>query len=280
MSRARELLRLVLGCALLLSPAPCASATELASAGQAPSLADVLQALGEKTESFVRAFQDTACLERIEQRVFGRKGKPRHTRVVVYEYLFMMKATNATISIDEMRRERQRRHRGDNDSPLMITNGFPAAVLIFHPFYRSNFDYELVGAEKFGGRDALLVKFRQKTNQPNQLFSFRHGNHSWPVYVRGRAWIDARDFQVVALETEMIEPNPQAGLLEESTHIEYEVVSFKHRKEQLWLPKHVRVDLAWKGRRFQNEHTFSDYMAFNVETQQTIRPPEPDSKQP
>lgn len=243
-----------------------------ASRGE-PPLAKVLEPLGKNIQTFVETFQETACIERVEHQVLRPNGKVRYTRVVVYEYLFTVTPTKYGISVEELRREKQRRHRGDQDIPFMITNGFPAAVLIFHPRYTADFDYELAGQEKFAGHDALLVSFQQNTSRKNNLFWFRHRNQSWPVYVRGKAWIDASSLQVLALETGLIEPNPEAGLKEETTRIEYGEVFFKHRNKLFWVPKRVVVKLAWRGRVFQNEHTFSNYMSFEVDTKQSIHPP-------
>ena len=75
----------------------------------------------------------------------------------------------------------------------------------------------------------------------------------------------------------MVEPNPQAGLLADTTRIEYKEVFFARRKQNFWVPTRIQVKLAWRGRLFQNEHTFSDFRSFDVDTRQTFQLPEADA---
>lgn len=274
MKKRHFLLASLFGWALLFALALAARSGEAAFAAELEelSLPKILEPLGKNVQTFVETFQETACLEKVEQRVLRSNGKVRSSRVAVYEYLFAVASTKFGISVSEMRREKKRRG-SESGTPFMMTNGFPAAVLVFHPEYSADFDYELLGREKRDGRDALVVGFRQNSSRQNRLFWFRTKDKSWPIYVRGKAWIDPASFQVLALETEMIEPNPQAGLVADTTQIEYKEVFFARRKQHFWVPTRIQVKLAWRGRLFQNEHTFSDFRSFDVDTRQTFHLP-------
>ncbi len=38
----------------------------------------------------------------------------------------------------------------------------------------------------------------------------------------------------------------------------------------MWLPKRAVVAIDWSGKRLRNEHTFTDYKLFEVETEDTV----------
>jgi hypothetical protein len=66
----------------------------------------------------------------------------------------------------------------------------------------------------------------------------------------------------------------------ETTQIEFNEVHFKSIAEGFWLPAKVTVTIDWEGRTLRNEHEYSDFAVFNVDSMQKIGKPKgapPDS---
>ena len=157
----------------------------------------------------------------------------------------------------------------------IVTNGLPALVLIFHPYYASNYEMTCEGLARSNDKLAWQVHFRQKPDMPNELKSYQFGitGPSYSVSLKGRAWISADSYQIVRMETDLVSPIPQIQLLAEHTAIEYGPVRFREGDEKLWLPQSAEVYFAWRGQRVHRRHSFDQYMLFMVDDKQRINTP-------
>jgi hypothetical protein len=101
----------------------------------------------------------------------------------------------------------------------------------------------------------------------------RDNTPTYPVALKGRAWIAADTYQVVRLETGLAAPLPQIRLFADRTEIDYGPVKFRDKDVQMWLPQSAEVFYDWKGRRIHRRHSFSNYLLFDVNDQQKISKP-------
>jgi tetratricopeptide (TPR) repeat protein len=157
----------------------------------------------------------------------------------------------------------------------IVTNGLPALVLIFHPYYAPNYEMTCEGLTRWNGGLAWQVHFRQLPGKPNVIRTYQLGLHgpSYSVGLKGRAWISADTYQIVRMETDLLAPMPQIRLLAEHTAIEYGPVKFREGNVNLWLPQTAEVYFAWKGKQAHRRHSFSNYMLFAVDDKQRIAAP-------
>jgi hypothetical protein len=102
-------------------------------------------------------------------------------------------------------------------------------------------------------------------------FSTRRG--SYPVSLKGTAWVDASTFQVVHLETDLLSPIPELLLDLEHQSLDYGPVAFDARHVRLWLPQSVDVNVHLSGKQFSARHSYSNYQLFVVDTGQKIATP-------
>jgi hypothetical protein len=51
----------------------------------------------------------------------------------------------------------------------IVTNGLPALVLIFHPYYAPSYEMACEGLARSNDRLAWQVHFRQRPDKPNEL---------------------------------------------------------------------------------------------------------------
>ena len=131
----------------------------------------------------------------------------------------------------------------------VATNGLPALVLIFHPYNAVNFAMTCEGLAQLSSGPAWQVHFRQRPDKPNVIKRYRIGadGPSYPVALKGRAWISATTYQIVRLETDLVAPVPQIKLVADRADIEYGPVKFTKDNVSMWLPQSAEVYYDWKG---------------------------------
>ena len=160
----------------------------------------------------------------------------------------------------------------------VVTNGLPSLVLIFHPVNVPNFDMTCEGLARTSSGLAWQVHFKQSPDKPNTVKRYRIGadGPSYPVALKGRAWISADTYQIVRLETDLVKPVPEIKLVADHSDIEYGPVKFKNGKVSMWLPQSADVYYDWRGRRTHRRHSFSQYLLFGVDERQKISAPKVD----
>jgi hypothetical protein len=125
------------------------------------------------------------------------------------------------------------------------------------------------------------VAFAQTPAKAQMVERFNTGDRTVLVLFQGLAWIDADNFKIVRLRTDLLKPQAKIKLERQTTEISYDPVPFKQIASALWLPSEVAVTLEWAGRTYHNTHKYSDFRLFNTETQEKIgqSPDQPSDRQ-
>ena len=237
------------------------------------SVDEVVQKAEERILEFVRNVDRFTATESLTHQSINKRGQALAPVGRKFDYV---------VSIHEVRQGHlgvtEYRNGGGAQTQFpsgIVTYGLPALVLIFHPYYAPNYEMTCEGLARSGGRFAWQVHFRQRPDKPNELKTYQFGINgpSYPVGLKGRAWISADSYRLVRMETDLIAPMPEIQLLAEHTEIEYGPVKFRESHVNLWLPKCAEVYLAWRGRRIHRRHSFDNYMLFMVDDQQRINKP-------
>jgi hypothetical protein len=157
----------------------------------------------------------------------------------------------------------------------IVTNGLPALVLIFHPYYAPSYEMTCEGLARSNDQLVWQVHFRQRPEKPNELKTYQSGIYGAPysVGLKGRVWISPDSYQIVRMETDLVAPAPQIHLLAEHTAIEYGPVKFRDGGVNLWLPQSAEVYFVWRGQQVHRRHSFDHYMLFVVDDKQRINAP-------
>jgi len=162
----------------------------------------------------------------------------------------------------------------------MVTAGFVAAPLIFHPIYQEGSSFRYWGLANVNGTSTHVVAFAQQPSRARICGSIRVGATSKMTYLQGLAWIDANTYQIVRLVSDLLTPMPQVKLDKETTEIEFSEIQFNSIQQKFWLPEQVTVTLDWSGQTFRNTHQYSDFLVFNVREAQKIGTPKKASLTP
>jgi len=248
------------------------------------ALNEVVQNAGKRIQEFIRNVDHFTATESLFHEAVNAWGFPASPETRKFDYV---------VSIEEVRpgylavyeyRDGDLSHQGFPGG--MATLGLPALVLIFHPYNAVNYEMECEGLARWNGGLAWQVHFRQRHDKPSRdrLYRFGESGPSYPVALKGRAWIAADTLQIVRLETDLVAPLPEIRLFADHAAIEYGAVHFRKHNVDMWLPRTAEIFYDLKGRRVHRRHSFNSYMLFSVDDQQRITVPKieeaPSTKSP
>jgi tetratricopeptide (TPR) repeat protein len=234
-------------------------------------LREIQAEAGKRVRGFVDAVNRIAATESLENEIINRSGHPvRHTSRS-FSYVASVQQTRAGFySMEEYRNGSMSL---DEFPERIATLGLTALAMVFHPAYVGNYELACEGLSRWHGGLAWQVHFRQKPDQPSRLRSYRVNNVSYPISLRGRAWIAADTFEIESLETDLVSPIPKIQLRAEHIAIEYMPVKFLSRHQELWLPESADIYFDYAHQRMHRRHYFRDYMLFAVDETQQISLP-------
>jgi len=237
------------------------------------ALDEVVRKAGKQIQQFVRNVDRFTATETLVHESIDKWGLASPPEKRKFDYV---------VSIAEVRRGllnvEEYRNTGSSQAEFpdgVITNGLPSLILIFHPYNVGSFELTCEGLARWNGGLAWQVHFRQRPDKPNTIRSYKVGlnGSSYPISLKGRAWIEADHYQVVRLETDLVTPVPEIRLAADHTAIEYGPVHFRERQVDMWLPQSAEVYYDWRGRRIHRRHSFSQYLLFSVDDKQRISTP-------
>jgi tetratricopeptide (TPR) repeat protein len=245
-------------------------------AGASCAVDDVVSKAGKQLMTLISDVDRFAATESLTHESINKSGLASYPEKRKFDYVVsIQEVQHGYLNVEE--------YRNAGGSPAefpdgVATNGLPALVLIFHPYNAINFEMTCEGLARWNGGLAWQLHFKQSSDKPNTIKRYRIGadGPSYPVALKGRAWISADNYQIVRLETDLVSPVPQIRLLADHTAIEYGPVKFTKGNVNMWLPQSAEVYFDWKGRRIHRRHSFSNYMLFGVEDKQKITVPKID----
>jgi tetratricopeptide (TPR) repeat protein len=238
-------------------------------------LASILAAVGNNVAAFFADFPNICSMEKVHLEKLDRKGAPTTAQEYKYRYLMLTPNDAGVPGINEYRSDMkgiETPQLGFSDN-YMLTSGFASASLVFHPAYQSGSTFRLLGTQKIKNRDTFVVAYAQVPAKSLLSGSFQYGKEIRQTYTQGIAWIDPQTYQILHLISDLLTPMPQIRLDKETTDIEFSEVHFKRLPQSFWLPQAVSVSLDWNGRYMRNQHAYSDFLLFNVDSSQKIGEP-------
>jgi Flp pilus assembly protein TadD len=246
------------------------------AAGVACPMQQISDETAKRVEAFIDGVNRISATETLDHEVidrFGLTAKHESRRFSYVESLSEVKP--GMYRVEEYRDGTM----GLDVFPERLASlGLGSMVLIFHPVYRAEYDMTCEGLTQWHDRKVWQVHFRQRKDKPARMREYSVGKNVYSVGLRGRAWIAADTFQVVSIETDLVNPVPQIRLAAEHISIDYEPIQFKKKHEELWLPQNAELFFDFNGRRVHRRHHFDDYRLFSVDDNQKISAPKSEAK--
>jgi tetratricopeptide (TPR) repeat protein len=229
----------------------------------------VLDMSGERVKEMVDDVAKFAATEDLVHEKLDKTGKAVTRETRTFDYLASIsESRHGFLAVDEFRNERH----GVTDLPdHIVTWGFMFLALIFHPDMRDNYQMSCEGLGDWHGQATWIVHFQQRADRPNRMQAYVVGNDRYPINLKGRAWITADKFQIVRIESELV--NPVLQLAVQHQIVEYGPVPFRKQNVDLWLPKKVDLYLEFNRHLYHRQHSFDHYALFAVDA--VDKPKEP-----
>jgi hypothetical protein len=160
--------------------------------------------------------------------------------------------------------EESRTGKGGSAAPDPKGIGFAPLWLIFAAGNRSESNFRYLGTQKVEGRATYVISFAQIPAQVRKPSLLATATDTIPLLYQGVAWIDAHDFQILRLRTDLLAPLPQYNLTRVTSTIEYAQVRIPDLADPLWLPE--EVELVWQTNGEENGelHRYSRYQLFRA----------------
>jgi hypothetical protein len=241
--------------------------------GTSCDLEEVLPKVGHRIQQFVNNVEQFTSTQSISQETLNKAGEVTSDGHWTYDYIVSVKESRPGIlNVKEYLNSDPTAA----DSPGgVISKGLPALLLIFHPYDTSAFYMKCEGMTTLNGHRLWQIYFRQRPDRPNTTLSYSFGpNHpSYLVALKGRAWFTADSYQIVRLQTDLINPVPEIRLTADHTVVDYGPVRFRRKNEEMWVPHTAEHYLDLKGIRVHQKMSFGNYLLFAVDEKEKISAP-------
>ncbi len=235
---------------------------------QSPPLSDLLARVGRSVELFWQEFPAVTCNERVTQVNMGTQGKILERQDSVFDYLITMNFEADDPAVDESRVLQKRTGKSRN-LPLLISNGLPTLLLIFHPYYQGSFEYSLMDEEVVEGKTMTRVHF-QHVQGTRSTSALRVRGRDYPLDLQGTAWIEPDSMTVVRIAASLVSPMEDVGLQVLESDVRYQPFQFASAAKPYWLPVTAVIDVRTARQHWRNTHQFTGYKHFSVNTESRV----------
>jgi hypothetical protein len=231
----------------------------------------VIYEAGKRVEELVDNVARFAAIENLTHQTLDEVGNPIVTESRKYDYVASIAETEpGFLAVDEYRSSVSTFY----DFPGGIAStGFSSLALVFHPHVRDNFELRCEGLGDWNGQATWLIHFQQRDDRPNRMHSYDIGGQTYPVKLKGRAWISPDKFQIVRIEAEMVRPMPEILLLSEHQIVDYGPAPFAQKQVSLWLPKSAEIYFDFRKHRYHRRHSFDHYMLYSIDSVEKRKEP-------
>jgi tetratricopeptide (TPR) repeat protein len=232
---------------------------------------NVIEMSGNRVKDLVNDVSRIAAIEHLLHQQVDEIGNPITKETRDYNYVSSISEDQpGFLAVDEYRDA----HLGLSDFPDQISSsGFAALALVFHPDMRDNFTMTCEGLGDWKGQSAWIVHFRQRDDRPARIHDYKVGAMTYAVKLKGRAWITTDKFQIVRIESELVNPMKPIQLLSEHQIVEYGPIPFQKKNMELWLPKTAEIYFDFRHHRYYRRHSFDHYMLFAVDSDEKRKEP-------
>ena len=229
----------------------------------------LMEMSGGRVKQLVDNISQFAAVEDLLHEQLDPTGNPLTKETRKFDYVAsVMEPKPGLVYWEEYRNTRY----GIDDLPdRIVTTSFMSVALIFHPAMRENFEITCEGLGDWKGQATWLMHFRQRDDKPNRLADLVVGGQIYPINLKGRAWITADNFQIVRIESELMNRIPLLAVRHQIA--EYGPIHFQKGNVDLWLPKSVDLYLELNRRRYYRRHSFDHYMLFAINAEEKSQTP-------
>lgn len=279
------------GTALASLPVPTTPAIELLPANERPwappdidsreyplakdascSSDEILPQAENRMKAQLKNFEKFTATEHIEHQEIDRLGRPGPVKSRDFSYIvFVNRFSDDSFFLDE---DRHSTAGGSSFPTSLATTGLNnLGVSILQPIVRDEFSYQCEGLASIRGKATWQIRFEESKNAATAVREWQREGKIYPIAIKGRIWLSAASFDVLRIETDLLEPVQILGLTRDHLVVDYGPVNFAASNATLWLPWDAEMHMELKGHRYHHKHYLTDYMLFGVDTNHKIGKP-------
>jgi hypothetical protein len=265
------------------------------SGAPACSLPDVLKHAGERAQELVGHLQEFVAREQIRYVQTARldmggstssvgKSQMPYAEKDVLELSEMRVTANFNYQVDYgeqsdvLHVHETRTPVSTADDPriaAIVSKGLPVLALIFSPALQNDYEISCEGSALWNDHAAWVVHFRQTSGNRPRTFRLETARGSYPLSIKGRAWIAKDSGQVMHLETNLVDGVLAIDLQSNAISVDYGPVKFKSQNIEIWLPQFAVAYTDFDKRRMISEHSFANFQLFTVQTKELVHTKNP-----
>lgn len=228
----------------------------------------LLDAAAKNVSGYLDKVSDVRCTEAVRQVKLDAKGHTEYAEESVYDYFVLLQGNGDELLLDESRIAK-REPRDRKNTPMLVSNGFSMLYLIFHPYYRNSFQFEAEPDQVIDGHVYRRVRFSHRTgNRTPAAISVR--GREYPLELSGEAWFEAGNGVIARIVATVSRNMQDIGLRGLRAEVDFAPVSLPDWPQAYMFPAMTTVELESLRQRWRNEHRFTDYKRFMVDTQETV----------
>lgn len=122
------------------------------------------------------------------------------------------------------------------------------------------------------GHRTLVLAFAQKPGSVTSPARFIDQAKNVPMFFQGVAWVDASDFHIWRLRTDLLSPLPEVSLYRLTAEIQFEPTRIAEVSSLLSLPREVKVTSEVGGFTREETHKYAEYRLFRVRSRMVLNP--------
>jgi Flp pilus assembly protein TadD len=233
---------------------------------------EILLRAQHRMKSALRNFEKFTATEHIDHQEIDRLGRPGPVQSRDFSYIvFVSRYAGDSFFLDEDRRSTAR----DSSFPTSLaTTGLNnLGISILQPATRGEFAYQCEGLANVRGKATWQIRFQERKGSLVGLRDWRRNGKLYHLALKGRIWISSASFDVLRVETDLLEPVEILGLSRDHLLVDYGPVHFIGANTTLWLPWSAEMHMELRGRRYHHKHYLTDYMLFEVDTNHKLGKP-------
>jgi hypothetical protein len=236
----------------------------------------ILREAGERLDEFFDNVVDLVSQEEIKEERLGSFGAVTASLPVRDNYLILRHANGTRAEFDEFRMDEQGRRLDEVglQRGFIVTSGFALICRHFSTAFQPDSTFRYLGEQKIGGRETYVVAFAQRPGKAHVAVAM-NGPRGIATHMltQGIAWVDKANFHILRMRTDLLARQPQIGLDEQTTKVDFSEVTFADVATPLWLPRDVNVyvklgklDDRHFEEAFRNVHRYTNYRRYRVST--------------
>jgi hypothetical protein len=221
----------------------------------------ILAGVGEKCVHLLQRTPNVISREKVttqgQHTLISRQG---------FGFLLISRPTPAGIVLQEYRTDTHGEGAPERAAAGPMSQGFASMWVRFSPSNQSESTFRYLGNQEMDKHKTFVVAFAQMPDLVKFPAEFLLLEERISVLYQGIAWIDSSDFRIVRMREDLLAPLPEIGLEKFSAQVRFDEVNISKAASSLWLPREAMVEWKYKGRFVQQNHVYSHYRLYKVQT--------------